>query len=185
VTGCFGLLGLFVIPHTSHGTVNVTVMPNKKQKLNIPVLGTLDESQVTDLRDALLASNKEDVQNLLLYLMSSSGILALKLSLEKRPSFSSATWDGICREFNLDPGNGPGQLAVFDVPHLFLPPSVHKRILMAAMRTMDVYREPQSHNNEAARVRLFEAVSEALVYCMTLLTHRSGMCHFVSSFEAA
>jgi len=93
----------------------------------------------------------------LLYLMSSSGIPTLKLSLDNRPSFSSATWGNICRDFNLNQSNGPGQLALFDVPHLFLPPSVHKRILVAAMRTMDVYREPQSHSNEAAHVRLFEA----------------------------
>lgn len=160
-------------------------MPNKKPKLSIPVLDTLDESQVTALRDTLLASDKEDVRNLLLYLMSSSGILGLKLSLGDRPSFSSVTWAAVCREFNLDSGNGPGQLAQFDVPQLFLPPSVHKRILTAAMRTMDVYREPQSHNNETARVRLFEAVSEALVSRMALLTYHSGMYHFVSSFEGA
>jgi hypothetical protein len=134
--------------------------PHKEQKLNIPVLNGLDENQVTALRDALLASNREDVEELLLYLMSSSGILHLKLSQANLPSFSSATWAKVCNDFRLDESNGPGQLALFDVPDLYLPPSVHKRMLTTTMRAMDVYREPQSHSNEAARVRLFEAVRD-------------------------
>lgn len=137
-------------------------MPNKKRKLSIPALDELDEGQVTALHDALAASSTEDRNELLLYLMSSFGISQLKLSQENLPSFSSATWEKVCGDFGLRANNGPDQLALFTVPDLCLPPSVHKRMLTAAMRTMDVYREPQSHSNEAARVRLFEAVSEML-----------------------
>jgi hypothetical protein len=114
-------------------------MPNKKQELSVPVLDKLDEGQVTALHDALSLSSKEDRHKLLLYLMSSVGIKQLKLS---QPSFSSVTWEKVCDDFGLCANNGPHQLALFAVPDLYLPPSIHKRMLMAAMRTMDVYREP-------------------------------------------
>jgi hypothetical protein len=133
---------------------------NKKRKLDIPTLDGLDEAQVVALRDSLLSSDTQDVRELLGYLMSSTGILRIILSQEELPSFSSATWAKVCTDFGLYENKGLGQLAFFDVPDLCLPPSVHHRVLMAAMRAMDVYREPQHHGNEAAHVRLFEAVSQ-------------------------
>jgi hypothetical protein len=92
--------------------------------------------------------------------MSCYEIPCLNLPQESLPSFSSATWAKVCSDFGLSEDKGLGQLAFFDVPDLCLPPSIHNRVLMAAMRAMDVYREPQNHHNEASRVRFFEAVSK-------------------------
>jgi hypothetical protein len=118
---------------------------------------------VTVIRDALLASNERE--KLLWYLMKSCGIPPTKLAPESPSSFSTATWERVCVEFGLSSNNGARQLGYFNVDDLYLPPSVHKRIMRTAMRAMDVYQETDRQNNEAARVRLFEAVSEALVYC--------------------
>ena len=146
-------------------------MPRKKQKLDngpskeeqeldIPVINGLD---VPAIRDALLASNEGE--KLLRYLIKSCGIPPIKLAPESLHSFSAVTWEEVCVDFGLSSNNGPHQLAYFDVNDLYLPPSVHKRILMSAMRTMDVYREVDSPKNKATRVRLFEAVSETSIYC--------------------
>jgi len=136
--------------------------PNVEQELDIPVIDGLD---VTAIRDALLASNKEEREELLRYLMESCGIQRIDLVPEHSPGVSSASWAKACLDFGLSSNNGPRQLAYFDVPDLYLPPSVHKRMLMTAMRSMDVYQEVDSYNNEAAHFRLFEAVGQALIYC--------------------
>jgi len=137
--------------------------PKKKQKLNIPVGDGLNETQVMAFRDALVASKNES--EVLQYLMSYCGVQPTKLAPGTLPSFSSVTWEQVCIDFGLSSNHGPEQLDSFDVPDLFLPPSVHKRVLMTAVRTLDVYRDVIHHTNEASRVRLFEAVSEALIYC--------------------
>jgi hypothetical protein len=128
------------------------------------------ESNMTSLHDSFLTGNKEQATKAFLYLMAASKvtITSLKASQDTLPSFSSATWGNVCNTFNLNPLLGIDQLDQFKIPDLVLPPSVHKRVLMAAARAMDVYREPSSQENEAARVRLFEAVSGGVILLIRL-----------------
>ena len=87
--------------------------------------------------------------------MSCYGIPHLKLP-RGLPSFSSATWTQVCSDFGLSEDKGLLQLALFDLPDLCLPPSIHNRMLTAAMRAMDVYQEPQSHRTaEPLRLVMF------------------------------
>jgi len=145
---------------TQRVSTNNVMPPKKKQKLDIPIpaLDGLGEDATT-VRDALLSFRQQDARELLLSLMSCYGIPHLKLP--PGPTFSSASWMQVCSDFGLSEDKGLLQLALFDLPDLCLPPSIHNRMLTAAMRAMDVYQEPQSHRTaEASNVRLFEAVSK-------------------------
>jgi hypothetical protein len=48
---------------------------------------------------------------------------------EKLPSFANAEWEKVARKFGLDPGVGKYQLPPFSIPHAYLPPSFHRRVM--------------------------------------------------------
>jgi hypothetical protein len=55
--------------------------------------------------------------------------------------------------FGLDPTIDKYQLQPFSIPHAFLPPSFHKRVMKDSMPWLDVYLERESQKKGAARVR--------------------------------
>ena len=74
------------------------------------------------------------------------------------PSFSKARWENIAPQFGLAADKGMTQLELFTVPRASLPPSFHREVMKNSALWLDVYQETESHNQEAARVRLMDAV---------------------------
>ena len=62
----------------------------------------------------------------------------------------------------------------YSVPHAYLPPSFHKRVMKDSIQWLDVYQERGSQKREAARVRLVDAVG---------LTHSFWFCKFTTFFS--
>jgi hypothetical protein len=55
------------------------------------------------------------------------------------------------------------QLPTFSFSVTLLPPSFHKELMRESAKWLDVYRERDTHEREAARVRLMDAVCAFLV----------------------
>ena len=89
----------------------------------------------------------------------------LKSLTEKLPSFAKADWEKVAPSFGLDPGIDKYQFEPFSLPHAYLPPSFHERVMTDAIQWLDVYQERGTQRREAARVRLMDAV------CLTLGSH--------------
>jgi hypothetical protein len=145
--------------------------PDRKRKRRTLDLGELElediQDVLTQLRDMLLASNDQQrVVKAILWLLATFGLThkQLKVDAEELPSFSAAEWDSVCCVFELDASLGHEQLDRFTVPDLILPPSVHHSILKYAVKSLDVYRDPTKHENEAAHVRVLEAVRTSLLF---------------------
>jgi hypothetical protein len=82
----------------------------------------------------------------------------LKALTDKLPAFASADWEKVALTFGLDPTVDKYQLPPFSIPHAYLPPSFHRRVMKDSMQWLDVYQERGSQKREAARVRLMDAV---------------------------
>jgi hypothetical protein len=82
----------------------------------------------------------------------------LKAMKEKLPAFASAEWEKFALAFDLQPTQDKYQLGSFTVPHAYLPPSFHKRVMRDSVQWLDVYQERGSQKRGAARVRLMDAV---------------------------
>jgi hypothetical protein len=100
----------------------------------------------------------------------------LKELTEKPPSFVSANWDKVAREFGLDPSTDKYQLPAFFTPHAYLPPSLHKRVMKEAIQWLDRYQERGAYQREAARLRILDAVC---------LIYGSPFCDFIFSCSMA
>jgi hypothetical protein len=96
----------------------------------------------------------------ILHIVHNSGMtLASLRKLEKKsPSFSAAKWESIVPSFGLSGDHGMSQLEIFTIPQAILPPSFHRELMKNSSRWLDVYREPENHEREEARVRVLEAV---------------------------
>ncbi|KAK2459801.1 hypothetical protein APHAL10511_008233 [Amanita phalloides] len=81
----------------------------------------------------------------------------LKKHKPAAPSFSNASWQAVASSFDLVPSLSVRQLPIFTFPIASLPPSFHREVMKASSKWLDVYQERDSHNREAARVRLMDA----------------------------
>jgi hypothetical protein len=81
----------------------------------------------------------------------------LEALTEKLPAFASAEWEKVALTFGLDPTVDKYQLPPFSIPHAYLPPSFHRRVIKDSIQWLDVYQE-RFQKREAARVRLMDAV---------------------------
>jgi hypothetical protein len=84
--------------------------------------------------------------------------LEVKRRMVELRSFSKVRWRDIARRFNLDPARNWHQFDHFTIPKVTLPPSFHRKVMLDSAQWLDVYRERDDHEYEAACVRLFEAV---------------------------
>jgi hypothetical protein len=87
----------------------------------------------------------------------------LKKRKAAAPSFSNASWSKVAPAFHLDKMKNFYQLPTFSFSVTLLPPSFHKELMRGSAKWLDVYRERDSHEREAARVRLMDAVCAFLV----------------------
>lgn len=75
-----------------------------------------------------------------------------------KPPFSGATWEAVAPQFGLTATRGIGQLNKFEVPSVILPPSFHMGVMSESLEWLDVYQARDAQSQEAARVRLMDAV---------------------------
>jgi len=78
------------------------------------------------------------------------------------PSFPGATWKAVAPQFDLDPNRGINQLERFEVPSAILPPSFHREVMIESLKWLDVYQARDAQKQEAARLRLMDAVRISL-----------------------
>jgi hypothetical protein len=82
----------------------------------------------------------------------------LEVLLENIPSFPKSEWEKVALSFGLDPELNKYQFRPFSIPHAYLPPSFHKRVMKDSIQWLDVYKERGSQNRGSARLRLMDAV---------------------------
>ena len=65
----------------------------------------------------------------------------LKTLLDELPSFPKTEWEKVALLFDLDPSISKYQLQPFSIPHAYLPPSFHKRVMKDSIQWLNVYLE--------------------------------------------
>jgi hypothetical protein len=108
---------------------------------------------------------REDVGEVILDMMRHENLTLedLKVLSQKLPSFARAEWKKVAPSLGLDSGFDKYQFKPLSLPHAYLPPLFHKRVMKDSMQWLDVYRERGIQSREAARVRLMDAV-----LCLTI-----------------
>lgn len=76
---------------------------------------------------------------------------------DRLPSLPKSEWEKVALEFDLNPTMDKYQLQPFSIPHAYLPPSFHKRVMRNSIQWLDVYQERGSSKRDAAHVRLMDA----------------------------
>lgn len=130
----------------------------KKRRLDSPDVSSLDLldvvtriMQLGDSKEAGLAAIREMIRLLDVDTSDLNNVY-------DKPSFSAATWNVTAPQFDLNPARGINQLEKFEVPSATLPPSFHRDVMTASLKWIDVYQARDAQANEAARVRLMDAV---------------------------
>jgi hypothetical protein len=72
--------------------------------------------------------------------------------------FSHVLWKDIAPRFGLKADGTWAQFDHFVVPKASLPPSFHRKLMSESSQWLDVYQERNAQEQEAARVRLMDAV---------------------------
>jgi hypothetical protein len=93
--------------------------------------------------------------------ISASQIKKARTSL---PSFSPAQWSELAPSFDLPIDLSMVLFGSFSIDAVLLPPSFHETIAKMAWHIQDVYQERLVQENEAARVRGFDAVWPTLEF---------------------
>ena len=93
------------------------------------------------------------------------------------PPFSKARWEGVAPQFGLEVDKDMDQLELFTVPRAFLPPSFHRDVMKNSAQWLDVYQETGHHGQEAARVRLMDAVSTSFFMVRDIVTIITSQWH--------
>jgi hypothetical protein len=107
----------------------------------------------------------------------------LKTLLDEPPSSPKIEWEKVAPSFGLDPSIDKYQLKPFSIPHAYLPPSFHKRVMKDSIQWLDVYLERGSQKGGASRVRLMDAVCLINGSLFYRLTFRSVARPCVRSFQ--
>jgi hypothetical protein len=85
-------------------------------------------------------------------------LMQLNAVKDMLPAPASAEWEKVAVTFGLEPTQDKYQLPAFTVPHAYLPPSFHARVMKSAVQWLDVYQERGAPRREATRVRLMDTV---------------------------
>jgi hypothetical protein len=129
-----------------------------------PVDPDLLEFNLEDLvLDLQHQGGRDRVAEAIFDMMDQGGLTFEDLEKEEAAtrSFSNALWQDFASKFNL---NGFNELPTFAFPIASLPPTFHREVMRKSVMWLDVYQSRSSHNGEAARVLLLDAVRTFLVH---------------------
>ena len=159
-----------VDPHKSNrGSVILQMMKRKHQEEVLPELESYGLDTLVSRLQAEGGRTRVAKASLTVAYLGGLTISDLQAFSETVPGFSKPRWEKVAAQFGLEVDKGMPQLKSFAVPRAFLPPSFHREVMKHSAQWLDVYQETESHNQEAARVRLMDAVCTSFLMARNIV----------------